>query len=69
MPWSAIMPNWTDDERFNWFKILECKRCLGRFDEDDRGEIPEHECLGGIYRSESSYYEYHYPVFIRPLRK
>lgn len=59
------MPNWTTDEtgesRFN---LLECKRCLQDF-EPVKGEIPEHKCLGGIYKSESKNGEYYKPVRVR----
>lgn len=56
------MPSWTDDEGYNWFNKLECKRCLQRFGVDKRGEVPVHDCIGGRYRSESDVGEYHYPV-------
>lgn len=39
------MPNWTDDEGYNWFSKLECPRCLRRLDEDARGEMSDHECI------------------------
>jgi hypothetical protein len=59
------MPNWTDESGFSWFGILECKRCLGRFETTKSGEIPPHKCHGGIYESKSSCGEYHYPVEVK----
>ena len=55
------MPNWIDDEGFNWFGILECKRCLSRFKTDKRGEVPAHDCLGERYDSVSDGSEHHFP--------
>ena len=56
------MPNWTDDEGFSWFGVLECKRCLNRFKADENNEVPVHDCIGGLYYSASSDGKYHYPV-------
>jgi hypothetical protein len=56
------MPSWTDEEGYNWFNKLECKRCLQRFDADKRGEVPVHDCIGGRFRSDSDAIEHHYPV-------
>jgi len=61
------MPNWIDDEGYNWYGKLECKRCLGRFDTDKDGEVPTHRCLGGWYKSESYGGLWHQAVFVRPF--
>jgi hypothetical protein len=47
------MPNWTDENGYDWFSKLECKRCLQRFETDDQGEVPPHDCIGGRWRSVS----------------
>lgn len=57
------MPNWIDDEGYNWFGKLQCKRCSGRFDAV-KGEIPVHDCIGGRYKSASYGSEYHVPVWV-----
>jgi DNA-binding CsgD family transcriptional regulator len=59
------MPSWTDETGYSWFKKLECKRCLQRFDESPEGEVPVHDCLGGLWTSESHDGEWHMPVPIR----
>jgi len=56
------MPNWTDKTGFSWFSKLECKRCLGVFEQNEKGEVPIHKCLGGYYTSETVGDTYHYPV-------
>lgn len=56
------MPNWTDDEGYNWYGMLECQRCLGRFKSDSRGEVSVHECLDGeLYTSETIAGAHHTP--------
>jgi len=62
------MPNWTDENGYSWFNKLECKRCLDRFDTDERGEIPEHDCLDGRWKSESVFPEHHMPVFVSSFK-
>jgi hypothetical protein len=56
------MPNWTYDDGFSDFGKLSCGRCMKFFNMDKRGEVPEHECIGGRYRSESNGLERHRPV-------
>jgi len=63
------MPNWTDDEGYNWFGKLECKRCLVRFDHDKNGEIPAHDCIGGRYCSVSIGAEHHLPKKLSSLAR
>ena len=46
----------------NWFGMLQCRRCLKRFKADVDGEVPVHECIGGLYRSVSDVGVYHIPV-------
>ena len=57
------MPSWTDDEGFNWFNKLECKRCLSVFESNNKGEVPIHQCVDGKYYT-SGYVNsvHHYPV-------
>lgn len=63
------MPNWTDKDGTSWFGKLECKRCLQMFASDSYGEVPEHPCHGGIFRSVSvTLGEYHTPMFVRAYR-
>lgn len=64
------MPNWTDEDTgVSVFGKLECKRCFQEFASTSYGEIPEHSCLGGIFRSHSPYGECRVPEFVRPYRK
>lgn len=60
------MPNWTTEDGFSWFGKDKCKRCGVIFDlEND--EIPEHNCIGGRYKSMYRYGTYRYPVYVGPL--
>lgn len=61
------MPNWIDEDGFNWFNKLECKRCLRIFDISKAGEIPEHECHGWICKSASDGFENHQVVYVRKI--
>ena len=60
------MPSWTDEGGFNWFGKLRCKRCFGVF-EAEKGEVPPHECVGGVFESQSKFPETHDPTPV--LRK
>ncbi len=61
------MPSWTDENGYDWFGKLECKRCLQRFDAVD-GEVPVHDCLGGRFTSGTDETgTHHTPVYVGPL--
>jgi hypothetical protein len=53
--------NTIDETGYDWFMMLECKRCLCRFDVDKNGEVPVHDCIGGRYTSETKNGEHHLP--------
>lgn len=55
------MPSWTDEEGYDWYGKLECKRCLRRMTAD-HGEVPPHDCLGGRWASQSYTEVMHVPV-------
>jgi hypothetical protein len=59
------MPSWIDEGGYNWYGKLECKRCLCRFDADESGQIPEHDCIRGRYKSENQDEVYYVPVCVR----
>lgn len=59
------MPNWIDENGFNWFGKLECKRCLKIFKSDKNGEIPIHKCLDGYYKSGTVNDVHHSPIFVK----
>jgi len=59
------MPNWTDDDGFNWFGKLSCKRCLAVF-KAEKGEVPVHECLGGYAKSKYMDGEHNCVVWATP---
>lgn len=56
------MPNWTDESGFSWFGKLRCKRCNSVFEQNKKGEVPIHECLGGLYTSHFDGVEHHVPI-------
>lgn len=62
------MPSWTDENGYDWFNKLECKRCLQRFDAVN-GEVPEHDCLGGRFKSgpDPNGTTNHTPIYVGPL--
>ncbi len=62
------MPNWTDDDGFSWFFKDSCQRCSRIFD-IEKDEIPEHNCIGGRYKSTSSNGMYRIPTYVGPLIK
>lgn len=61
-----MTPNWTDDDGRDWFNKLECKRCLHVFDAVD-GEVPEHDCIGSRWKSESKDGEHHTPIQVEVI--
>ena len=58
------MPNWVDEEGYDWHGKIQCGRCLQRFDEE-KGEVPLHPCHGGWFTSYHDGTAYYVPKFVR----
>ena len=56
------MPNWVDENGYNWFGKIECKRCYERFDGNsdpaEGGSVPIHKCVGGYFTSQNTTNEF-----------
>jgi hypothetical protein len=65
------MPNWTDENGYNWFGKIECKRCLQRFDGNSDpavgGSVPIHRCVGGYFTSKNTTNEFGFTTTNDPI--
>ena len=62
------MPNWIDEEGYDWYGKIECKRCFRRFKYvvvNRSEEVPLHACHDGWFTSEHDGVFHNAPKFVR----